>query len=51
MMQNEDIGNAYKCVKYGAFITTRFDAMRICMQHCGLPWPQKSPFRLLFVWG
>ena len=35
MMQNVDMGNAYYCVKYGVFITTRFDAMRICIQHCG----------------
>ena len=43
MMQNMDMRNAYYCVKSGAFITTRFDAMRICIQHCGWPWPRKSP--------
>ena len=31
MMQTVDMGNAYSCVKYGVFITTRFDAMRICI--------------------
>ena len=31
MMQNVDMGNAYSCVKYGVFITTRFGAMRICI--------------------
>ena len=33
MMQNVDMGYAYSYVKYGVFITTRFDAMRICIQH------------------
>ena len=31
LMQNVNMGNAYLCVKYGIFITTRFDAMRICI--------------------
>ena len=31
MMQNVDMGNAYLCVKYCVFITTRFDAMSICI--------------------
>ena len=35
MMQTVDKGNAYSCVKYCVFITTRFDAMRICIQQCG----------------
>ena len=43
MMQNVDMGDVYSCVKCGVFITTRFDAMRICIQHCGWPWPRKSP--------
>ena len=31
MMQNVDMGNACSSVKYGVFIMTRFDAMRICI--------------------
>ena len=31
--QSVDIGVAYLCLEYGVFITTRFDAMRICIQH------------------
>ena len=42
--QNVDMGVAYSCLKYGVFITARFDAMSICMQHCEYSWPRKSPF-------
>ena len=44
IMQNVDMGNAYSCLKNGVFITTKFDAMRICIQHCEWQWPRKSPF-------
>ena len=44
MMKNVDMGNAYSCVKYGVFISTRFDTMMIYIQHCGWLWPRKSPF-------
>ena len=37
--QNVDIGAAYSCLIYGVFITTRFDAMRICIQDCECSWP------------
>ena len=49
--QNVDIGVTCSCLKYGVFITTRFDAMRICIQHYDCSWPRKSPIRPLFVWG
>ena len=42
--QNVDIGVAYSCLNFGVFISTRFDAMRICIQHCECSWPRKSPF-------
>ena len=44
VMQNVEKGEAYSCLKYGVFITTRFDAMRICIQHCECSCPRKSPF-------
>ena len=31
-MQNVDMGVAYSCLKYDAFISTRYDGMRICKQ-------------------
>ena len=42
--QNVDMGVAYSCLKYGIYITARFGAMRICIQHCECSWPKKSPF-------
>ena len=41
--QNVDIGVACLCLKYGVFITTRFDAIRIFIQHYECLWPRKSP--------
>ena len=38
-------------LKNGVFITTKFDAMRIRIQHCEMPWPRKSPFWPLLVCG
>ena len=43
-MQNVDMGNAYSCFKNCSYITTKFDAMRISIQHCEWPWQRKSPF-------
>ena len=31
VIQNVDMGVAHSCLKYGVFITTRFDGMRICI--------------------
>ena len=45
--QNVDIGVAYSCLKYGVFITTRFDAMIICIQHC---YTTQISIFILFVW-
>ena len=42
ILQNVNMGNAYLCLKNGVFITTKFDAMRICIQHCEWPWSRKS---------
>ena len=38
-MQNVDKGAAYSCLIYGVFIMTRFDAKRMCIQHCECSWP------------
>ena len=43
-MQNVDMGVAYSCVKYDVFITTGFDAMRMCILHLEWSWPRKSQF-------
>ena len=32
--QNMGMVIVYLCLKYGGFITFRFDAMKICIQHC-----------------
>ena len=42
--QNVDLGVAYSCLKYGVFIMSRFDAIRICKQHYECSWPPKSLF-------
>ena len=46
-----DDGAAYACLIYDVFITARFDAMRICIQHCECSWPRKSPFNLFSFGG
>ena len=51
VMHNVEIGVAYSCLKYGVFIMTGFDAMKICIQHCECSWPRKSPFKSLSIWG
>ena len=50
-MQNVNMGVAHSCLKYGVFITTRFDGMRICIQDKILSAMAKqisilTPFRL-----
>ena len=42
--QNVDKGATYTCLIYDVFITTGYDAMRICIQNCECSWPRKSPF-------
>ena len=44
MIQNVNIGVAYPCLKYGVFIKTRSDAIRICIQLLSAPAYKKSPF-------
>ena len=50
LIQNVDIGAACSFLKHGVFITTRFDARRICIQHYECSWPKKisifTPFCL-----
>ena len=41
-MQIVDMGVAYLCMKYGVFITTRFDAKRICILPLECSWPRKT---------
>ena len=61
-VQNVDMSVAYSCVKYGVFITTGFDAVRICILHLECSWSQNlnsDPFSFggrvdkgcrMFVW-
>ena len=42
---------AYSCLKYGVFIITWSNAIKICKQHCESPWPRKFTFLTDFCWG
>ena len=43
------MGLAYSYLKYGAFITTSYDAIQIFKKHCESPWHQKSRFLTIFA--